>query len=604
MKSQKKNIQGVNWDLSDLYFSISDPMIEKDKNFVFEKVIKLEKDFKGKINSSNLTDLFLISFLEEVEKILTVLSRIGTYSTNLFNSNTSNKEVAKFYQATREFISKVSGDMAWVDLELTFIPDEVLQSVLKNHVVSLKYKEHLLSLRVLKSHRLTESEEKLITKMSQSGANAFKRFYNETFSKIKYPFSEKNKINKLSYEEIVSVMRTHGNREKRKEASESLSKTLKENSYSLGYILNTLLLDKKIEDEIRNFSFPQQETFLTYRVDKEVVDALVETTQKYYKTVEKFYKQKAKLLKLKKLYEYDRYTPILDIKSKAVTWEEAKQTVLKSFELFSPKFSKIAEEFFVNNWVDSKVVEGKTSGAYCHGSTPSHHPLVLMNFVGRTNDISTLAHELGHGIHDYLSRNQNLLSYYPSVATAEIASIFAEMVTFDFIYNSTTNREEKLNLLGESLQGIFATIFRQIAFYLFESDVHDHRREKGELTVEEFGKYFQSRLQEMFGKGLELSEGHSNWWGPISHFYKYNFYVFTYAFGQALSLALYAKYKKEGAPFVEKYIRALSLGGSMPPEEIISTLGVDIKDKNFWNEGLEMIDKKVEEFIKLSEDRN
>jgi oligoendopeptidase F len=449
---KENNVTGVNWDLSDLYLSLNDPKIEEDKKIISEKTLELENKFKGKINSSALTADTLISFFIDLEFIYKILNKISSFSSNSFNINTNDKELAKFYQSNKEFISEISSRLSWADLEVTFAPEEVIQTVLKNQTISTSYREHIESLRALKLHRLSEAEEQLLTKLTQSGSSSFRRFYNETFSSLKFPIKENKKVKQVSYGEITSVMGTSEKREKRKEASESLSRTLKENSKTFSFILNSLLLDKKIIDEIRKFSFPQEDTLLSYRVDKKVVDALVSATQKYYFSVEKFYKHKAKIQKIKKLSEFDRYSKILPAKQTKVSWEEAKTIVLKSFNSFSPEFSRMANEFFDNNWIDSKVTEGKTSGAYCSATSPSYHPLVLMNFTGRTNDVFTLAHELGHGIHDYLSKNLNLLSYYPSIATAEIASVFAEMVTFEYLLSQITDKDEKINLLGEHLQ--------------------------------------------------------------------------------------------------------------------------------------------------------
>ncbi len=300
------------------------------------------------------------------------------------------------------------------------------------------------------------------------------------------------------------------------------------------------------------------------------------------------------------LYEWDRYSSIYpEIEEPTYSYKLAKEIILEAFGKFSPTFKAIAEKFFKNGWIDAELSEGKKSGAFCSYTVPGKHPVILTNYTGKANEVRTLAHELGHAIHGYLSREQTLLNFWPVTPFAEIASIFAENLVFRAIYSDINDKKQKANLLGGRIQEIFATIFRQNAFYLFESDIHAIRRIDGELSTQEFNDLFQKRTQATFGKGLTLTEGHRYWWIPIAHFFHYNFYVFSYSFGQTLSNALYSKYLNDGSSFAEHYIEVLKMGSSKNLKDLTVKLGVDIQSPDFWQEGIEPIKYLVEDFNKL-----
>jgi len=323
---------------------------------------------------------------------------------------------------------------------------------------------------------------------------------------------------------------------------------------------------------------------------------------KAYHLCQTYYKTKAKILKLEKLHEWDRYVPLFPKVSEKYTYSQAKSIILDSFGSFSPEFSKIAKLHFENNWIDAKIVKNKRAGAFCSLMTPDHHPYILTNFNNKISDVLTLAHELGHAIHACLSRKQNLLQFWPSTAATEIASIFAESIVFDYIFYNTQNTKLKLNLLATKLEQTFATIFRQTAFYLFESDIHVHRRQEGELSKNQIKNYFQKRLQTMFGDGLTLTKNHSLWWAYVLHFYHYNFYVFTYAFGENLTNALYNTYKTTNNKpnFVSKYINALEAGSSLSPAQIINKMDIDISNTIFWKSSIGLLQNQLDAFHNLA----
>ena len=386
----------------------------------------------------------------------------------------------------------------------------------------------------------------------------------------------------------------------RESSAKSITNVYKKNARTFSFILNTLLHDKKITDEIRSYKFPQESTFLSDEVDAKTVEAMTDTIKSNYDLSERFYKTKSKILR-SELFEWDRYSVIYpEIEEPVYSYSEAKDLILDAFKEFSLVFYEIAKKFFDNNWIDAELSKGKKSGAFCAYTVPTKNPYILTNYTGKANDVRTLAHELGHAIHGYLSREQTLLNFWPVTPFAEIASIFCENLVFRKIFESTTDTKQKINLLGGRLQEIFATIFRQNAFYLYESEIHKLRREKGEQSVDEFSNNFQKFLQPMFGEGLTLTEGHKYWWIAIAHFYHYNFYVFSYAFGQSLSNALYGHYLDDGNNFTNRYIEVLKKGSSLELNELMKLLKVDIHKQSFWEEGLEPIADYIEEFENLT----
>ena len=587
------------WDLTEFYTNIKDPKIDEDIEKVGKLISEFNKKYKGKVNTPNITPEKLGEILEEYIEIAKQSYPYENYAGLLFARNSTDSAIGALHQRINEIDSKYSADLLWFSLERKQWSEETALKMINSPALS-KYKHFLEFERVLIPHILSEKEERILNLFSPVGAGAFVRLYEETQSNTEIELEIDGEIKKLSLSEINKLVSFHEDRVVRQRATEVVAKKFEANKLPYTFILNTLLLDSKIGDEVRNFKYPQESTFLEYEVKPETVSNMVKTVETGYPVVERFYKAKAKILKLEKLHEWDRYSAIYPSAKKEFSWEETKELVLTAFERFDKRFAEIAKEFFDRGWIDADVTKGKQAGAFCSYGIPTEHPFILTNFTGELNDVLTLAHELGHGIHAYLSREQSIFEFHSSTAIAEIASIFAESLVFDLLQEKINSEEIKVNLLAEKLQGSFATVFRQTAFYLFESDIHTHRRERGELTTGEFSNHYQNRLQKMFGKSLELSEWHKYMWMPISHFYHYNFYVFTYAFGELLTVALYAKYKMEGKKFVSKYLEALSMGGSKNPYEITKAMGVDINEENFWKNGLELLDGYVTEFEKLA----
>lgn len=589
----------TNWDLSDFYKSVSDPKIEKDKKEILNLVDKFNKTYKNKINSPKISQQLLFKSLLEYQTIIEKTAIIEIYASLIFSTDSVSNTSKNLYQSSSEFGTRINANTLWYQLEIIAISDNLFNKIVKNKKLK-EFSHFLTTLRIMKPFTLSENEEKIITQKSQTSSQAFVRLYDETESTEKFELEIKNKKETLTISEIQSIMSSNSDRNFREKATISYSDTFSKNSHLYSFILNTLILDKKISDEIRGFKFPQEATLINYEINKETVENMSKAILERQKLVEKYYLLKKKLLKLPKLYEWDRYSNIYKINEKTYTWEEAKEIILSSFKDFDNNFYEIAKMFFDKNWIDAEVKNGKRGGAFCSFGVPSKHPSVFVNFTGKLNDVTTLAHELGHAIHAYLAKDNNYLEFNPSTATAEIASTFAESLVFEKIFNDLKDKKLKTNLLAAKIQNGFATVFRQNDFYIFESKLHELRREKGELSTDEIGNLYQETLQKSFGKSLTLSDYHKNLWMPILHFYHYNFYVFTYCFGDLLALSLFNLYKTGKKDFVKNYIKALSLGGSQNPNDILKTVGLNIESKSFWENGLDLIEKEVEEFTKLT----
>ncbi|MBX4205896.1 M3 family oligoendopeptidase [Candidatus Microgenomates bacterium] len=582
------------WDLSDLYKSVSDPKIKTDKKKIEGEVADFNKKYKDH------KDISLLVALKEYSLIIDLLYILANYASLKFSENTQNVEVSSFYQQVMEFTTNISASLAWFSLLISKLDDQNIKK-LQNQPGYSDFKHFIETRRQFKDFVLSEKEENIIIKKSVTGSEAFVKLYDQVDSTQEYKLTLKGKTQKLSYSQITNLVKNHPDRKVRQKAVEAMAQTLSNDSNAkiYAFILNTLLLDKKVEDELRGYKYPQESTFISYETPEKVVRAMIKAVTKSWYISERYYKAKSKLLGYK-LYEWDRYSDIYVLKNKQkVDWNTSKQIILDSFSNFSPKFAEIASLFFEKNWIEAKLQTGKRGGAYCSYVSPSKHPYVFMNFDQSLEDVRTLGHELGHAIHGYLARGHNVLEFDASTAIAEIASIFAESVVFDDLISKTKDKKEKINLLASQIQGSFATIFRQTAFYLYEEEIHNLRRQKGELTAKDFSDLYQKHLQPMFGKGLTLTKDHQCLWMPIAHFYHYNFYVYTYAFGELLAKSLYAIYKKEGQTFIDKYIKALSAGGSMSPSEITKLMGVDISNESFWESGLKIIENEVVEFEKL-----
>lgn len=570
----------MNWDLSALYKSQSE--LDADVEAVKQKAKSFEAICKNRLKLLSPTEF--LEVLREYESISQTLGKFMTYAFLRFASDSSN---GSFYAKYQEHYSSISEYLLFFELEFNKLTRQKQEEFIE---AAPKYRFYLKSLQEEKPYQLSTKEERILLKKDLTSSSAWSRLFDEHFSRLKFSFDGE----KLSEEEVLAKLHSP-DREVRKKAATSLSKTLKIHQPLLGYIFNMIKTDHKIDCELRGYKTPEMARHMDNKISQKSVDALINSAEKSFDLVQEYYKKKAELLGYEKLYDYDRYAP-LEACEKEYSFEESKQIVLKAFEKFSPQMAKIAKEAFEEGWIDVYPKENKRGGAFSHPATPDSHPYVLLNHTNRRRDLFTLAHELGHAIHQYLSRDVGYLGTDTPLTTSETASVFAEMLVFDYI-KSDLSEEEKIALYAGKIEDIFATLYRQINFTTFERAVHAN---EGELSLEEFNKVWIQESQKMFGDSVTLTKQYEIWWSYIPHFIHSPFYCYAYSYGQLLVLALYGLYKSgKNKNFIENYLCFLSSGGSKSPKELIGKFGFDIESTEFWDIGIAEVKKLLEEFALL-----
>ena len=597
-RKSKTGAEGVKWNLNDLYKGIDDNRVERDMRKIRQNAGNFEKRYRNKIRSSKLNASTLLKIVKELEKISESLDKILSFAYLLFASDTNNPKHGAFLQSIQEKTTEIRKTLIFFDLEWVALSERTAKKLLKDNKLS-NYAHFLKHQRKYKPHTLSEPEEKIFAEKANTGSRAFSRLFDEVMNNIKFKIRLNGKTQSLTETEVLSLL-YHSDRKVRKKASVSLTGGLDQNSHILTYIFNTLVNDHSIDDRLRLYPHIMASRNLNNEIDEQIVNTLLESCVKNYGIVEEYYNVKKKLLGLKKMYDYDRYAPILS-EDKTVKYDEAKKIILEAFGYFSPKMAQIAKMFFDKNWIDAELREGKRGGAFSHGTVPSVHPYVLVNYSGKLRDVMTVAHELGHGIHQYLSRKQGHFQANTPLTTAETASVFAEMLVFHKLIENERRKKIKLALMCGKLEDIFATVFRQVVMTKFEEALHIARREQGELPKEKINEFWMQTNKAMFGNSVELTDNYKTWWMYIPHFIHSPFYCYAYSFGELLVLALYQKYLEEGKSFVPKYIDMLCSGGSDAPENIVGKVGVNIKDPDFWQGGLNLLSNMVRETVELSQ---
>ncbi|NIQ12923.1 MAG: M3 family oligoendopeptidase, partial [Candidatus Dadabacteria bacterium] len=547
--------------------------------------------------STKLTSDQLLKAIKEIESISEKCGKILSFAHLLFAADTSDPKIGAFLQSTQEKITQIRKILLFFDLEWVNLPDKRAKIYINDPILK-KYKHYLEHERAYKPHTLSEAEEKIMAEKSNTGSKAFSRLFDEIINNIEFDVRINGKLRKLKESQTLSLM-YDSNRNTRRSASKGLTKGLVENSHVLTYIFNTLVNDHSINDRIRSYKDPMSSRHLSNEISNETVSALITSCEENYDMVHKYYELKKKIIGLKKFYDYDRYAPISN-DTKKFSYDKAKNIILNSFNEFSPKMAEVSNLFFNNNWIDAELRDGKRGGAFSHGTVPSVHPYVFTNYTGRTRDVMTLAHELGHGVHQYLSRKQGYFQFHTPLTTAETASVFAEMLVFHNLLRSGLSKKQKLSLICGKLEEIFATVFRQVVLTRFEQLLHNKRRNEGELTTEGINKLWIETNEAMYGKSVELTDNYGYWWLYIPHFIHSPFYCYAYSFGELLVFSLFNIYEKQGKKFIPKYINLLSSGGSEAPDELVKKVGVDINDPDFWNGGLNLIRNMVDNAFELA----
>ncbi|HTQ10761.1 MAG TPA: M3 family oligoendopeptidase, partial [Fimbriimonadaceae bacterium] len=447
-------------------------------------------------------------------------------------------------------------------------------------------------------YRLSEKEEVVLEQVANTGSRAWVRLFEEVTSnhvyKLRRPGSDE--IEDLTQPELVALLH-EPDRALRQAAADSFTQGLQELQRVLVFTFNNLLQDKAIEDKMRGFEYPEQARHLSNELDRETVDLVIRLCRANYGLVERFYKVKREILDLPGLTHIDRYAPLFESEER-VDWDSARRIVLEAFGSFSNEMETRAREFFDENWIDAEPRKGKQGGAFCSYITPDTHPVVFQSYLNKQDDVMTLAHELGHGVHASLSRAQTYFNFHGTLPLAELASTFGEMLVFESLVREASTKD-KLALYAGKIEGIFATVFRQAAMFRFEQRIHEERRASGELPPSRFGELWQEEMQAMFGSSVNLGEQHRLWWSYIGHFVFAPFYVYAYSFGELLVLSLYQMAKREGPSFADKYVSLLRDGGSKTPTELMRSVGVDLHAESFWQGGFAAMENLVAEFERL-----
>jgi oligoendopeptidase F len=446
-----------------------------------------------------------------------------------------------------------------------------------------------------KEHVLSEPEEQILSEKNITGKQAWTRYFDETLGATRYELDG----DELTQEETLSKL-YEPNRTLRRRAAEAFTEGLKENRRTLTFVFNTLLADKSSTDRLRDYDHWLESRNLSNEVDDETVQALIDAVTSRYDLVARFYDLKRRLLGLDELYDYDRYAPVGEADT-TYDWGEARSVVLDAYGDFHPQMADVARRFFDENWIDAAMAEGKRSGAFSHGTVPSAHPYVLLNYTGKPRDVQTLAHELGHGVHQYLAREQSIFHHGTPLTTAEMASVFGEMLVFQRLMRQEDDPRNRLAMLVAKIDDTLATVFRQVAMNRFEERIHTERREEGELSAERFSAHWMATQEAMFEGSVTLGEHYRHWWSYIPHFLHTPGYVYAYAFGELLVLAMYARYQEAGDAFAGDYLDLLRAGGSDWPHELVGQVGVDLEDEGFWQRGLSQIEDLIEEAESLAE---
>ncbi|EAK6049979.1 M3 family oligoendopeptidase [Campylobacter lari] len=571
-----------NWNLSTLFKD------EQELNLFLQKTQDEACEFKKQYenNLHSLDNEQFLQALKNYEELILKLSHILTYVYLNFAQDTTK---GAFYAKYENLSKKIEENLLFFELEFCELKEEKSKTFI---TFCKDYEFYLNNLIKHKKHNLSKKEERVILALSSTGSNAFARLFDETFSALKFNFEGQ----KLSEEEILSKLYDK-DRSIRKKASKCFSKTLKKQNKLLVYIFNMIKSELASICELRSYENPETPRHIRNQISKKSVDALISASENSFDIVSKFYNTKKKILGYKKLKDYDRYAPIG--KEMQVDFDQGKDIVLKAFEKFSKDFYKIAKEAFENNWIDVYPKEFKQSGAFSHSSTPLSHPFMLLNYTNQRRDLFTLAHELGHTIHQKLSYKVSFLNQDTPLTTAETASVFAEMLIFDYI-KENLDKEELLSLYAAKIEDIFATLYRQINFTTFERRFH---AKKEELSAQELSEIWLEESRKMFQDSVVLTKNYGLWYSYIPHFIHSPFYCYAYAYAQLLVLALYGLYKSGKCPdFTSIYIEFLSSGGSKSPKELVAMFGFDIESDEFWNIGLEQVRILVDDFLRLSND--
>jgi len=574
------------WNLKDLYPGLDSAEVKWDLENSETRVVEFEAEFKGKLAAlATRPDpgQALAAAVKRYEALDETMSRLMSFASLIYAGDTTDPVRAKFYGDMQERITTASLHLLFFMLELNRIDDAVLEAAMMDPALG-HYRPWIEDVRKEKPYQLEDRVEQLFHEKSVTVYSAWNRQFDETIASLRFRISSQP----LSIEPVLNLLQDADGK-KRKAAARALAKTFKQHLRPFALITNTLAKDKEISDRWRGFNDVADARHLANRVEPEVVEALVSAVREAYpKLSHRYYALKAKWFGVKKLPHWDRNAPLPKVAQRTISWSDARATVLDAYGAFSPTMAEVAGRFFAKNWIDAPVRPGKQPGAFAHPTVPSVHPYVMLNYMGKPRDVMTLAHELGHGVHQVLAAPNGPLMAPTPLTLAETASVFGEMLTFKKLLAATTDKKQRKAMLAAKVEDMINTVVRQIAFYSFERKVHLERR-NGELTADKLCELWMSVQSESLGPAIKLKPGYETFWCYIPHFIHSPFYVYAYAFGDCLVNSLYAVYETSAAGFAERYLAMLSAGGTKHHSELLAPFGLDARDPKFWDDGLSVI---------------
>ena len=576
------------WNLTDLYTAPDSPEVTHDFEMCRERAKAFSAHYAGKL--AVLAGDALGGAIAEYEQIQETLSKLMTYAFLSYSVAMNDQKRGAFYQGTAEKVTDISSDLLFFTLEINKIDDAALDEKLKSSVLA-KYAPWLRDLRASRPHQLSDELEQFIHQMSVSTDEAWTRLYEETLASLRFTVNGEE----MNEAELLTLLQ-NPDRATRQVAGEELARVLKANVKLFAHAHNTLIKSKTTEDKWRKFAKPQDSRHLSNLIEGDVVDALHKTVKEAYPRLShRYYRLKAKWLGLEKLEYWDRNAPLPEKEDRLIPWAEAQETVLKAYASFCPELARRIEPFFAKGWIDAPTREGKEGGAYSHPCVPSVHPYILMNYQGKPRDVMTLAHELGHGVHQVLAGEAqgHLLADTP-LTLAETASVFGEMLTFRSLLASENDPKKRKVLIATKVEEMLATVVRQIAMYDFELRLHTERCD-GEVSPERIGELWLETQRESLGEAFIYREEAATFWAYVTHFVRTPFYVYAYAFGDCLVNALYATYQAQPEGFADKYLGLLRAGGTKRHRELLAPFGLDATDPAFWQRGLSVIEGLIDD---------
>ncbi|WP_395815364.1 M3 family oligoendopeptidase [Devosia sp.] len=577
------------WDLADLYSGNDAPELKADIETARKEAKAFEADYKGKLSALAQSG-GLLKAIKRIEALNDLTGKIGSYAFLQYVRNTNEPEKVKFLGDASQALTDLSTGLIFFSLELNRIDERILNAAFAADAALARYKPWFDEVRKAKPHQLDEKIEELFHEKSVTGAQAWNRLFDETMASLKFPVEGEE----LGLEATLNLL-SDRDEKKREAAFGGLSKTLAGNARLFTHITNVLAKDKEISDRWHHFEDIADSRHLDNSVEREVVDALEKAVRDAYPRLShRYYKMKAKWFGKPTLNAWDRNAPLPSSDERFFDWETAKTTVMEAYSRFSPKLAEVAAPFFEKGWIDAPVKDGKSPGAFAHPTVPSAHPYLMLNYLGKARDVMTLAHELGHGVHQVLAGPQGALMAPTPLTLAETASVFGEMLTFRSMLDKTTDPKARFAMLSSKVEDMLNTVVRQIAFYTFERKVHTARKE-GELTSEQINEIWMEVSRESLGPSITLNDGYEAFWSYIPHFIHSPFYVYAYAFGDCLVNSLYAQYEKASEGFAERYFELLKAGGSKHHSELLKPFGLDARDPQFWSLGLGMIERLIGE---------